>query len=304
MDATPTDQPAIKLNRLTRRSRLVLVLTLLIAAFMRVYAIDGRANFLSTGFSVAVAAILWIVAYRYLNFTVALIAGLMYALSPWAVAWGAFENVSLIQLLLIIAFATAIYARLENKNRAWIISLLSCITGVAFYVYLLLYITLAQVDQAREPNINKFSNLDGFVYIAHVTTGIELGKSVGIPPHIPYPSEIWLLCIGMATLIGTAAIWFQRYRLIATLLTTWVVTTIMLYILWDFPYLALFEHTLLIPLIPALCLLAGAGVAWLVKLMPGKPYSRMIILAAYGVVFLSQALWWRGALRYLELMAR
>jgi hypothetical protein len=234
-------QKAIKTHRLTRRSLVVLILTLLVMAYMRLGAPAAvTPNMVAVVMThLAVAAALWGIIHRYLNFTAALIFGLMYALSPWAIFY---------------ARDSANYGLLADGNTA-----------------------------------------NPIVYMAWVATGLGVEQVVApeaaenLLATVPRPGEIWLLTLGAAVLLGFPALWF-RSRLFFVIVVLWVVIPILIGLATDY----------LVPTPLPLCLLAGAGVAWLIKLLPGKPYSRMIVLSAYGVIFLSQALWWRGVLRFLE----
>lgn len=245
MDTVQPDQPTTKINRLTRRSRLVLILTLAIAAFMRLPLITRPILIVVLISNLIALGLIWYIVNRRLNFTAALIFGLMYVLSPWQI----------------------LYSRLG------------------------LFYDIFANALAQKPN--------PFLFTTWTATGLGIehvlspASSINLIASVPRPAEVWLLLIGGAVLLGFPALWF-RSRQIFIVVALWVIIPILVASFTDY----------LMPAIFPLCILAGAGVAWLIKLMPGKPYSRMIILAAYGVVFLSQALWWRGALRYLELMAR
>lgn len=289
MDTAQPDQPAIKINHFTRRSRLVLILTLVIAAFMRMnasYRVD------TIGVNLAIIALLWVIVYRYFNFIAAMIAGLMFTLSPWAI-W--YTGSIVVYSLLLLPFAPTIYIFVEAK--AWM-----RFFRVPLFIFILfLYLVFIRPHYYT----NSTPNVNSLVYAINIMTGLGIENAMGseqtskLLANVPRPSEVWLLTLGSATLLGLPALWFKSRRIFAVV-TLWISLPILVLALM--PQAMRPDHFL--PILPALCLLAGAGVAWLIKLMPGKPYSRMIILAAYGVVFLSQALWWRGVVRYLELTAR
>jgi hypothetical protein len=302
MDTPQPDQPAIKSNYLTHRSWLVLILTLLIAAFIR---FSQPGFFLGSHPAAAIIdlfiiTLLWLDTYRYLNFTAALIAGMMYTFAPWSLLYSSTVILNTPQLLLLLAFACTIYARIEGKKWAWFISVPAVLATI-----LVFHIIISSAYYTDSPNITLSS--EALISTAQVVSGLEVENAVlfgqdaaNLLANVPRPQEIWLLLLGGAAIVGFPALWF-RSRLIFFLIALWVTVPILVF---TPTWLRTIYPSYLMVSLPALCLLAGAGVAWLIKLMPGKPYSRMIILAAYGVVFLSQALWWRGVLRYLEMTAR
>ncbi len=249
---------------------------------------------LTIAINLVIIGLLWVIVYRYLNFTAALIAGLMYAFSPWAI-WYSQPPLLLLYSLLLIPFAPSIYIFSETKGLARIL----CIPLFILLMYFYLVIILPSYSSGNTTSkANPFTYTIDFVTGLNVERAIEPAQAQVLLINVPRPESVWLLVLGSATLLGLPALWLKSRRIFLVVIL-WIGIPILL--------LALkisFNPEEILPVLPALCLLAGAGVAWLIKLMPGKPYSRMIILSAYGVVFLSQALWWRGVLRYLELTAR
>jgi hypothetical protein len=297
METPQPDQPAIKINRLTRRSRLVLILTLLIAAFMRINA-SRRLD--DIAITLAIIALLWLIVYRYLNFTAALITSIMFTFAPWSLLYAQVGLISIAQMLLLLAFACAVYARIEGKKWGWFISVPAVLAAIPIFL-----VIISGAYYTKSGNVPL--SPDAFIFTAQVATGIGVEnavvsqqEAVALLTNVPRPQEIWLLLLGGAAILGFPSLWF-RARTMFFLISLWVILPILIF---TPTWISTIYPTYLTLSLPALCLLAGAGVAWLIKLMPGKPYSRMIILAAYGVVFLSQALWWRGVLRYIELTAR
>lgn len=267
-----------------------------IAAFMRLTAPNPLQDrslielLVLTSLNVGTLGILWLFAYRYLNFIAALMAGLMVALSPWALFFSPYLTLTGVQFILTAVIALALFAVIENKGQVLLPGLV---------------LTLASAPLLRDflalPVVTGTEN--ALVYTAQAAAGIGLeqfvsaSRSAEILANVPRPAEVWMLILGSMILIGIPALWFKS-KLILTAALLWVGLP-MIAFTFSTPALspALFVFSL-----PALCLLAGAGAAWLAALLPGKPYSRMIVLAAFAVVLLSQGLWWRGLVRYLTFL--
>lgn len=278
---------------MTRRGRLLLLLTLGIAGFVRLTASNPLQErslielLVLTALNLGTLSILWLLAYRYLNMIAALMAGLMYALSPWAIFFSPSLTLTGVQFTLTAVVALAIVAFRENKGQVLLPGLV---------------LILASAPLLRDflalPIVRGTEN--ALTYTVQAAAGIGLEQFIGgrapveILANVPRPGEVWMLVLGSTLLIGLPALWL-RSKLMLTAALLWLGLPIIAYTLFT-PSLspALFVFSL-----PALCLLAGAGAAWLAALLPGKPYSRMIVLAAFAVVLLSQALWWRGLVRYL-----
>ncbi|GIL14424.1 MAG: hypothetical protein BroJett038_31440 [Chloroflexota bacterium] len=142
---------------------------------------------------------------------------------------------------------------------------------------------------------------DALIFNARLATGLALEtwvapqQTADLLGSVPPPAGLWLL-IGTAVVVGLAAVWRPPHRQLALLLIVWVGLPVAVFsITWTRVYPHYFVAS-----IPALCLLAGVGLAWLVNAAPGKPYSRTALLAGFGVLLLTQGLWWRGLLRYLD----
>jgi hypothetical protein len=142
---------------------------------------------------------------------------------------------------------------------------------------------------------------DALIFNARLATGLGLETWVApqqtahLLANVPPPVELWLL-VGGLVVTGLIAIWRPPYRRFVPLLVVWVGLPMAVFsITWTRVYPHYFVAS-----IPALCLLAGVGLAWLVSAVPGKPYSRMALLTGFGVLLLTQGLWWRGLLRYLD----
>lgn len=275
-------------HHLTRRSLYTLILILITAAYMRVsapvfYAGQSLLDPLATAINVANVGLLWWTARRYFGFVPALVAGFMFALSPWTMFAASSAQMSLTLVLPTLTFAFALLGYVENKSWAKIMTILVLVPT-------LIVLTQFAGSTSFPSDRTRSTALD---YSARIAAGLIFHDD-GIPTIVPRPGTLWLLFLGSITVLGVPAVWL-RNRVIFAALAVWFALTVILYF-----RAAVASETYLLPLLPALCILAGAGIAWLIHLLPGKPYSRMIVLAAYGAIFLSQGLWWLAVARYLS----
>jgi hypothetical protein len=273
-------------KKIGRRDWYMLVLILMVAAYLRLMglAIDLRygPELHWTLLSLVVIGFIWLTAYRYISSTSAIVAALMGAFNPSLIYYaGHLSNI--IQLYLLMMLIFALITIIEEKTWATLALIMSL--GGVVLIFLFSLVSLFTLN----PNfLTTIQTLP--LYLGQYTAGL----ATPIVSSIPRPSEIWLLFLGLATLIGFPALWL-RSRTMFKLIIMWI--SGLLGLITAFSLQASF---MVIYAVPALCLLAGAGVAWLIKLLPGKPYSRMIVLATYGAIFLSQGLWWQGVVRYLQ----
>ncbi len=164
--------------------------------------------------------------------------------------------------------------------------------------------TLAD-DPARVRNAISAASLtfspDALTYITQLTTGLGMEHAVApnapdnLLASVPPPSQLWALFGGLA-LLGLAAVWTPRYRAVAPLLSLWALLPLFIFT----PTWTEIHPHYFIASIPALALLTGVGFAWLAKRLPGQPISRTVLLSAFAVIALSQGIWWRGVLRYVD----
>jgi hypothetical protein len=297
--------------------------------------------------NVAGVGLLWWIAHRYLGRVMALLAGLSYALNPWAVLysrkiWAQDFHTPLVLLGLLIG----LYGFIEGKRWAQIACL--PVLFIAFQIHfaawalLPLYLWLlwsgrknisrlplaaslvlavgtlipflVGLSHVAEEEPYRISNAfdrsggvltispDALFQVIRLATGLGLESWVAprqqadLLRQVVPPAASWLV-IGAAALVGLVVVWKDRsQRLMAGLLTLWVIGPLLIFTsTWTLVYPHYFTAS-----IPALSVLAGIGVAWLAAIVPEKPYSRTVVVAAFGLILLTQGLWWRGLLRYLD----
>lgn len=146
---------------------------------------------------------------------------------------------------------------------------------------------------------------DALVTAARFATGLGLENVVApeqtadLLSNIPTPTVLWWVVGGLALAGQVALAALPSCRRFAPLLVAWIGVPLLAFSLSWTP---VYPHYF-IASIPALCLLTGIGITALIETAPGKPYSRVVVLAAFAVVLLTQGLWWRGLLRYLDTTA-
>lgn len=109
------------------------------------------------------------------------------------------------------------------------------------------------------------------------------------------PVGIWLI-LGALILFGTGLLARKRWRPWALLVLVWAyLPALALIPQWAGVYPHYF-----IASIPALMLLCGIGVAQIAEWVPLKSFGSTFILVAFGFILLTQGLYWRGVLRYVD----
>lgn len=109
------------------------------------------------------------------------------------------------------------------------------------------------------------------------------------------PVGIWLI-IGGLILLGTILLGRKHWRPYALLMLIWAyLPALALIPQWAGVYPHYF-----IASIPALMLLAGIGVAQIADWVPLKSFGSTLILGAFAFILLTQGLYWRGVLRYVD----
>lgn len=142
---------------------------------------------------------------------------------------------------------------------------------------------------------------DALLYNSWLITGLRLETWVAPEQEkeflqaIPPLTGLWYV-VGIAAVVGLRAVWTRKFRHLALFVTLWAIIPILVFTpTWTDTYIHYFVAS-----IPALCLLVGVGVTWLADSLPGKPMSRAGVLAGFGVILLTQGIWWRGMLRYVD----
>jgi hypothetical protein len=293
--------------------------------------------------------LLWLIAHRYLGRVVAFVAGLAYALNPWAILysrkiWAQDYHTPLVLLGLLVG----LYGFLEGKRwaqitclpiliiafqihfAAWALLPLFIVLlwmgrkhvfwrGIFFSVilaFLMLLPFLMGLSQTLEQDPQRLSNAltrqsqrsgltfssNAGLYTAYLATGLGLEtwvapeQPIDLLTKVPPPSVLWLI-IGTVELVGLAAlIWMKDQHYFAPLLIAWVGLPLVIFTpTWTLAYPHYF-----IASIPALCLLAGLGVAFITEKLPRKAITQPALVAAFSLILLTQGSWWRSLLGYLD----
>lgn len=295
--------------------------------------------------NVAGVGLLWLLAHRYVGRTVGLIAGLAYALNPWAVLYSRkIWAQDLHTPLFLAALLLGLYGFAEGKRWAQVLCLPLLVAALQIHFAawallplfaLLLWIGRQRISWAsvglsvvlaalalvpfllglsqtlrQDPNrLSSALNRNGGIALsadpvrdmAQLATG--LGLETQIEPDdpaafiaaVPPQNQLWAL-LGVLALLGLALVWTLKYRVIAPLLTIWAVFPL---IVFTPGWTDVFPHYFVASL-PVFSLLTGVSVAWLAANLPGKPISRTVVLAGFAVIVLTQGMWWRGLLRYVD----
>jgi 4-amino-4-deoxy-L-arabinose transferase-like glycosyltransferase len=304
--------------------------------------------------------LLWLIVHRYLNRTVALVAGLTYALNPWAIfysrkIWAQDFHTPFILLAFLLGFLgfregkrwaqilclPVLVFALQIHFAAWalfpvyvwflwvrrkhgrVLNLTPlrqrlvgwwpvCLSVVlALLTFVPYYIGIQQVlADDPWPIYNAFDRTSGrelalspdaLTYNSWLITGLRLETWVAPEQKrefleaVPPLTGLWTV-IGGAAVVGLGAVWLRKWRYFAPFVTLWAVVPVLIFTpTWTDIYVHYFVAS-----IPVLCLLAGIGVVWLADIIPGKPISRAGILAGFAVILITQGIWWRGMLRYLD----
>lgn len=304
--------------------------------------------------------LLWLIAHRYFGRTVALAAGLAYALSPWATLysrkiWAQDFHTPFVLLGILLglygfweikqqqagvqrwlstyewaqAFALPIllfafqihfaawallpvYAALVLPKwqriswRAIAVSVLLCILVMTPYAIGFYQTALENPSQANPEAVSTLANDDSnfsflsLRYLGFLATGF--GMETWLAPDdqtamnaAVTPVGLWFIIGGMV-IVGTGLLWRKQWRWFAPLVLIWAyLPALSLIPQWAGVYPHYF-----IASIPALMLLAGIGVAQLSDIVPLKSLGSTIILVAFAFILLTQGLYWRGVLRYVD----
>lgn len=137
-------------------------------------------------------------------------------------------------------------------------------------------------------------------YTFYMATG--LGLETWIAPleqdrflaNVPEVPVLWYLG-GLLTLLGLPAVWV-RYRKLAPFVLLWaLLPTIVFTPTWTKVYPHYF-----IGAIPAYTILTAVGLEMVIRLTPNRQITRPALVSVFAIVMLTQGLWWRGTLRYVD----
>jgi len=138
-------------------------------------------------------------------------------------------------------------------------------------------------------------------YAAQLVTGYGLEDAIApaqaeaLRTAVPF-SPLWAL-IGLACLLGAGAGLAQpATRRLALLALVWgFLPPLLLTLRLTTPYPHYFIASL-----PAYAILCGLGLLALWRALPYRQVARLVVLLAYSAILLSQAVAWRGLLRWIE----
>lgn len=303
--------------------------------------------------NVAGVGLLWALAHRYFGRNAGLVAGLTYAISPWAVLFSRkiwaqdfhtpfillglllalvgfwerpsdasktrrtlaqafalpvfligvqihFAAVALLPLVIIVA----VYGRRQIQWRAATVSV--ALAVLVLLPYLIGLTQTLQDDPARISDAATRSADSGLIFsgeslldAVYLATGYGMETWVAPEQQAEFQqavpaSPLWSL-IGFMMLIGAGVLLWRKRHFAALVLCWGLLPPLLLVPQWTDVYVHYF-----IASIPAYALLAGIGTALIARIVPLQPTGQTIILMAYGIILLTQAMWWRGMLRFVD----
>ncbi|MEO8609632.1 MAG: hypothetical protein ABI690_17200, partial [Chloroflexota bacterium] len=194
-----------------------------------------------------------------------------------------------------------------RKQLSWKALAISVFLGVLTAVPFLIGLsnTLAQdpnrLTNAIHPKGGGLSlSIDALRIGADFAAGLDVETQVApqqindLLVNVPRVNGLWWI-IGGLTLMGLVIIVWGRHPL-AGLFLLWALLPILIFIpSWT----AIYPHYF-IASIPAFCLLAGIGGAFLIERLPVNHVLQYAALAVLGVILMSQVFWWRGMLHYVD----
>lgn len=309
--------------------------------------------------NVITVGLLWVFAHRYFGRTVGLVAGLAYALNPWAILysrkiWAQDYHTPFILFGLMLAFY-GFWERSDDSRSLWnnrytwaqILALPVLLFGMQIHfagwallpIYgLILWMGRQRIDwraviislllgalvmmpyaiglkQTLDKDPTRISDTlarseaseglslttDPLVSIAYLTTGT--GVETWVAPdqtgdllkQVPPLTPLWML-LGFATLMGIPALWTIQNRPLRVVLLMWVIFPV---IVFTPSWTPVYPHYF-VTSIPALMILIGVGLYWLTERLPMRRHSHTVALSFLTIILLTQGLWWRGLIRYLD----
>jgi hypothetical protein len=127
-----------------------------------------------------------------------------------------------------------------------------------------------------------------------VETQVAPGQTLDLLEQIPRPDRLWWI-VGALSLMGLCVVIGRRHPL-AGLLVLWALFPI---VIFTPTWTATYPHYF-IASIPAFCLLAGIGSVFLIERFSDNRVFQYAALAVLAIIFVSQSLWWRGVLHYVD----
>ncbi|MCC6802199.1 MAG: glycosyltransferase family 39 protein [Anaerolineae bacterium] len=281
--------------------------------------------------------LLWLIAYRYFRPSVAMIAGLLYAVSPWAVVysrkiWGQDMHTPLI----LAGFLLGLYGFVEKKRwaQALCLPVLVFAMQIHFAAWALLpaYVWLLWIERKRiswsavvisiglalltlapyiagviqtpgSPNAVRDTtgmSLIPLEQIVGLATGLGLGERFVFPPGVELISQypvVGILWLALIPLTGLG-LWRVWQRSRRCALFL---------LLWGFlTPVSLITGVYMshphyyIPCIPVYMLLAAEGIIWLAAQSTGKLRLRWATLAAVGAIAITQVADWHSFLTFAD----
>ncbi|MBE2239215.1 MAG: glycosyltransferase family 39 protein [Caldilineaceae bacterium] len=154
--------------------------------------------------------------------------------------------------------------------------------------------------QPRDFSLREIAKPYGHLFWLTTGMGTELysarENAAELRAQAMFPTILWTVQ-GVAAFLGLVSLWKHYAREVAAVLSVWALLTV---VVFTWPIIGVYPHYF-IPVIPALALLIGIGVAWLIK--ASTRLSKVLgvsIAGMYGVIFVSQAMFWLVSLAYLD----
>jgi hypothetical protein len=289
--------------------------------------------------------LLWWMARRYFGRMGAIIAGVAYAVNPWAILysrkiWAQDFHTP----LFLLAIWLGLYGFIEGKRWAQVLCLPLLLIALqihfaawalfplyfwflwagrrkfswkafalsVFLGILTLLPFLGGLSQTLEQDPNRISNalgsqdsslslsISALHDVANLTVGLgvetqvapnQVGDLLAVAPRL---DGLWLI-VGPLALVGIVSLIVGKHRL-SIFVMLWAGLPLLIFTpTWTVVYPHYF-----IASIPAFCLLIGLGAVFLLERRPDKRLIQIPVLALLGVIFVSQGLWWRGMLHFVD----
>lgn len=150
-------------------------------------------------------------------------------------------------------------------------------------------------ESDRDLSIESLEYLVSFASGLRVETWVAPQQQEDMLSAVPSLPVWWL--VGLTTLLGVfvGLSHWSPSRFLGSLLIYWAIVPPLFFLVgWTRAYPHYF-----IASIPGLALLAAIGMRWLYRTLT-QWHTNVILITAYAAILITQGLWWRGALRYLD----